>query len=100
MIRVLLAEPGRRSDREAVPGQDDGLADVHDPGDQVIEEPVKLAAPAHVLLLWCSWRRAEIAGSRIVARLAAVSAAVRVRHRLGRRRYCPGDVAAALPAPL
>ena len=46
MLRVLLAEPGRCSDREAVPGQDDGLTDVHDPGDQVIEEPVKLA---HVL---------------------------------------------------
>src|SRR5262249_34447531 len=48
VIRVLLAQPCGRSDGQAVPGQDDGLLDVDDPGDQVVEEPVKFAGQAHV----------------------------------------------------
>src|SRR6266571_3051133 len=99
VVRVLLAKTRRRPHGEAVAGQDGGFLDVDDPGDQVIEQPVKLAGQTHVLPLWWSVPATGSRGLLIVALLATVTAGLWTRRRVERWNR-PGNVTAALPASL
>src|SRR5262249_9429073 len=47
VLGILTAKVGGRSDRQTIPGQDHGFVDLGDSRDEVVQQPVQVAARVH-----------------------------------------------------